>query len=135
MAIRMWLLHRMPAPPAILTVFGGDEVRFPTPARVGDRLSLSTEIVEKRASQTKPALTKSSSWDIQESAREISPGSKSAPKWHGQGTRSSFTLCDKVTQGNAGHVDCSRATPRKDFSERREGAFQVRAISERNDGD
>ncbi len=54
MAIRTWLLHHMPVPPVILAGLGWDEVRFPNPARVGDRLSLRIEWLEKRESQTRP---------------------------------------------------------------------------------
>ncbi len=54
MAIRSWLLHRLPDLPAILAGLGWDEVRFPNPTRVGDRLSLTIEFLEKRESQTKP---------------------------------------------------------------------------------
>lgn len=54
MAIRTWLLHRQPDHPAVLAGLGWDEVRFPNPARVGDRLSLTIEYLEKRVSQTRP---------------------------------------------------------------------------------
>ncbi len=54
MAIRTWLLHRLPDFPAILAGLGWDEVRFLNPARVGDQLSLTIEFLDKRESQTRP---------------------------------------------------------------------------------
>ena len=35
-------------------MLGKDEIRFPNPARPGDRLSYTTECIEARASRSKP---------------------------------------------------------------------------------
>ena len=48
MAIRTWLLHRIQPKPAILASLGWDELRFPNPARIGDRLHIEIEFVFKR---------------------------------------------------------------------------------------
>ena len=48
MAIRTWLLHRIQPKPAILASLGWDELRFPNPARIGDRLHLEVEFVYRR---------------------------------------------------------------------------------------
>ena len=39
---------------AVLAMLGKDAVQFPNPARVGDRLTYTTECIEARASQSKP---------------------------------------------------------------------------------
>lgn len=39
---------------AVLAMLGKDAVRFPQPARVGDRLTYTTECIEARASQSRP---------------------------------------------------------------------------------
>lgn len=39
---------------AVLAMLGKDEVRFPNPARPGDRLTYTTECIEHRASRSKP---------------------------------------------------------------------------------
>ena len=39
---------------AVLAMLGKDEVRFPNPARPGDRLVYTTECIEHRASRSKP---------------------------------------------------------------------------------
>jgi len=54
MAIRTWLLHRIQPKPAILASIGWDELRFPNPARVGDRLRLEVEFIYKRNWPRKP---------------------------------------------------------------------------------
>ncbi len=38
----------------VLAMLGKDAVRFPNPARVGDRLTYTTECIEARPSQSKP---------------------------------------------------------------------------------
>jgi acyl dehydratase len=53
-AIATLLFHRDPHPIAVLAMLGKDEVRFPNPARPGDRLTYTTECVEARASRSKP---------------------------------------------------------------------------------
>jgi len=53
-AITTLLWHRNPDPIAVLAMLGKDEIRFPNPARPGDRLTYTTECVEARASQKKP---------------------------------------------------------------------------------
>jgi len=54
MAIRTLLLNNRPDRFVILGVMGMDEVRFLHPARVGDRLSVTQEFMEKRESKSKP---------------------------------------------------------------------------------
>jgi acyl dehydratase len=39
---------------AVLAMLGKDAIRFPSPARVGDRLVYETECIEKRPSRSKP---------------------------------------------------------------------------------
>ena len=39
---------------AVLAMLGKDAVRFPNPARMGDRLTYTTECIEARVSQSKP---------------------------------------------------------------------------------
>ncbi len=39
---------------AVLAMLGKDEVRFPNPARVGDRLTYTTECIEARPSASRP---------------------------------------------------------------------------------
>ncbi len=52
-AITTLLFHRDPNPIAVLAMLGKDEIRFPNPARPGDRLTYTTECVEARASRSK----------------------------------------------------------------------------------
>jgi len=54
MAIRTWLLFHQPGRLAVIGALGWDEVRFPNPARVGDRLSVTMEYLDKKESQSKP---------------------------------------------------------------------------------
>lgn len=57
MAIAIRLGHQMQTEPAATVVgLGWDEVRFRTPACVGDRLRLRGEVIETRASESKPGL-------------------------------------------------------------------------------
>lgn len=57
MAIAIRLGHQMQTEPAATVVgLGWDEVRFRTPACVGDRLRLRGEVIEARASESKPGL-------------------------------------------------------------------------------
>lgn len=53
-AICTALFHRDPNPIAVLAMLGKDAIRFPSPARPGDRLTWSSECVESRASASKP---------------------------------------------------------------------------------
>ncbi len=53
-AITTLLFHRDPDPIAVLAMIGKDEIRFPNPARPGDRLTYTTECVASRASRSKP---------------------------------------------------------------------------------
>ena len=53
-AICTALFHRDPNPIAVLAMLGKDEMRFPNPARVGDRLSYETECIELRPSRSRP---------------------------------------------------------------------------------
>lgn len=53
-AITTLLFHRDPNPIAVLAMLGKDEIRFPNPARPGDRLTYTTECLEARASRSKP---------------------------------------------------------------------------------
>ena len=56
-AIAIRLGHQMQTEPtATVMGLGWDEVRFQTPACVGDRLRLRGEIIETRASESKPGL-------------------------------------------------------------------------------
>lgn len=56
-AIAIRLGHQMQTEPtATVMGLGWDEVRFQTPACVGDRLRLRGEIIEMRASASKPGL-------------------------------------------------------------------------------
>jgi acyl dehydratase len=54
MAIRTLLLHQMRPKPIILGSLGWDELRFPNPARAGDRLHLIIEFTYKRNWPRKP---------------------------------------------------------------------------------
>ena len=54
MAIRTLLLHQMRPKPIILGSLGWDELRFPNPARAGDRLHLTIEFTYKRNWPRKP---------------------------------------------------------------------------------
>lgn len=57
MAIAIRLGHQMQTEPAATVMgLGWDEVRFQTPACVGDRLRLRGEIIEARVSESKPGL-------------------------------------------------------------------------------
>jgi acyl dehydratase len=53
-AIRNWLIHRLPNKAHVLAGLGIDELRFAAPVRPGDRLSLTTECLEARPSSSKP---------------------------------------------------------------------------------
>ncbi|MDD9940400.1 MAG: MaoC/PaaZ C-terminal domain-containing protein [Myxococcales bacterium] len=53
-AICTRLFFDYPKPIATLAMLGKDEVRFPSPARVGDRLRYCTRCVEARPSRSKP---------------------------------------------------------------------------------
>jgi acyl dehydratase len=53
-AITTLLFHRDPDPIAVLAMLGKDEIRFPNPARPGDRLRYETECVEARVSRSRP---------------------------------------------------------------------------------
>ncbi len=53
-AIRTWLIHRLPNKAHVLAGLGIDELRFAAPVRPGDRLSLTIECVEARPSSSKP---------------------------------------------------------------------------------
>lgn len=50
-AICTRLFHRLSDPPAILAMLGKDRLRFPNPARPGDRLSYHSECIEARPSK------------------------------------------------------------------------------------
>jgi acyl dehydratase len=54
MAIRTLLLHQVRPKPIILGSLGWDELRFPNPARVGDRLHLIIQFTYKRNWPGKP---------------------------------------------------------------------------------
>ena len=57
MAIAIRLGHEMQSEPAATVMgLGWDEVRFQTPACVGDRLRLRGEIIETRVSESTPGL-------------------------------------------------------------------------------
>jgi acyl dehydratase len=53
-AICTRLFFDLPEPLAVLGMLGKDEVRLPLPARPGEELAYSTEVIEKRPSQSKP---------------------------------------------------------------------------------
>lgn len=53
-AIRNWLIHRLPNKAHVLAGLGIDELRFVAPVRPGDRLSLTIECLEARPSSSKP---------------------------------------------------------------------------------
>ena len=53
-AIRNWLIHRLPDKAHVVAALGIEELRFAAPVRPGDRLSLTIECVE-----TRPSLSKS----------------------------------------------------------------------------
>jgi len=53
-AIRNWLIHRLPDKAHVLAGLGIDELRFAAPVRPGDRLSLTKECLEARPSSSKP---------------------------------------------------------------------------------
>ena len=54
MAIRTKLLHQMQPKPVILASLGWNDLRFPNPARVGDRLHLTIKFTYKRSWPRKP---------------------------------------------------------------------------------
>lgn len=54
LAIRNWLIHRLPSRGHVIAALGFDEVRFRAPVRPGDRLTLKSQCLEARISQTKP---------------------------------------------------------------------------------
>jgi acyl dehydratase/catechol 2,3-dioxygenase-like lactoylglutathione lyase family enzyme len=54
LAIRTWLLFRMPKKAYVLAGLGIDELRFAAPVRPNDRLSLVSECLEVRPSSTRP---------------------------------------------------------------------------------
>jgi acyl dehydratase len=57
MAIAIRLGHQMQSEPAATVMgLGWDEVRFQTPACVGDRLRVRGDIIETRPSESKPGL-------------------------------------------------------------------------------
>jgi acyl dehydratase len=56
MAIQTCLLHQQEEETAALGRLGTDDMRFPNPARPGDRISLTMECVDKRESQSKPDM-------------------------------------------------------------------------------
>ena len=53
-AVVLWLASRLPHETAGLGALGYDEVRFHKAAKLGDRLTLTIECVEKRPSASKP---------------------------------------------------------------------------------
>jgi len=53
-AICTLLFHRDPDPIAVLAMLGKEAMRFPNPARPGDRLRYRTECVEARESRSNP---------------------------------------------------------------------------------
>ena len=53
-AICTRLFFDAPEPVSVLAMLGKDAVRFPAPARVGDRLDYTTECIEARASRSAP---------------------------------------------------------------------------------
>ena len=55
-AIRMKLIHRIRPRMKVLVSFGFEDLRYLRPAYPGERLTLTYEYVEKRASRSKPHL-------------------------------------------------------------------------------
>ena len=53
-AIAMSLVEKSDAKPKVIGALGWDELRFPNPARPGDRLTLTLECIEARPSESKP---------------------------------------------------------------------------------
>lgn len=53
-AVVLWLAAKLPHETALIGAIGYDEVRFPKPVCVGDRLRLVIECIEKRESASKP---------------------------------------------------------------------------------
>ena len=53
-AVVLLLAAKLPHVTAIIGAIGYDEVRFPKPVRLGDRLRLAIECIEKRESASKP---------------------------------------------------------------------------------
>lgn len=53
-SIAIWLLNSETIRPKILAGLGWDELRFPSPVRPGDRLSVTVECLGKRESASKP---------------------------------------------------------------------------------
>lgn len=54
MAIKQILLHMKGIPPGVMASLGYDELRYLKPVRAGDRVSVRLEVLEKRASRSKP---------------------------------------------------------------------------------
>lgn len=54
LAIRNWLIHRLPGRAHVIAALGLDEVRFLAPVRPGDELTLRTECIEARISKSNP---------------------------------------------------------------------------------
>lgn len=54
MAISALLLNRRETKIAMIAGGGWDDVRFPTPVRPGDRLTVTAECIERRESKSKP---------------------------------------------------------------------------------
>jgi len=54
--IRTWLIHQLDTEGIMrpLAALGYDAVRFPNPVRPGDRLSLTSECIDKQESKSKP---------------------------------------------------------------------------------
>lgn len=56
MAVVVMLYNQSNPKLAALAVMGYDEVRFPTPVRPGDQITVHAECTEKRESKSKPAI-------------------------------------------------------------------------------
>ena len=54
MAIADWLGHQFEYTMMSLGLLGYDRMEFPAPVRPGDKLALSSTVIEKRESQSKP---------------------------------------------------------------------------------
>jgi len=53
MAISGWLGNQIEPPMASMGLLGYNNVKFPNPVRHGDQLTLTSEVIEKKASKTK----------------------------------------------------------------------------------
>jgi len=53
-AVVLWLAAKLPHETALIGAIGYDEVRFPKPVCLGDRLHLVIECIDKRESASKP---------------------------------------------------------------------------------